>query len=122
MEAGSIVDAIRLGLGGVVSGGGLLLVLGGAIGVLRFPDFYTRLHAANAADGAGAVLVIIGLAIGAPDGAMAIRLILLALLVMAAQPAIVQLLGGAAHAGGLAPIAGKYTAPRPGAPRKSESL
>lgn len=121
MDAGAIFDAIRAGVGGLVSGAGLLFVLGGAIGVLRFPDFYTRLHATAAADGAGVVLVVIGLAIGAPDGATALRLLLLALLAMIAQPAIVQLLGGAAHAGGLAPIAGKYTAPRPGAARKSDA-
>jgi len=33
---------------------GLFFVLAGSIGVLRFPDFYTRLHAAGMTDTLGA--------------------------------------------------------------------
>ena len=41
--------------------GGLVFVLSGSIGVLRLPDFYTRLHAAGMTDTMGAELVIAGL-------------------------------------------------------------
>ena len=37
------------------------LRLVGTIGVLRFPDFYTRLHAASITDTSGAALVLIGM-------------------------------------------------------------
>ena len=40
---------------------GLFFVLAGSIGVLRFPDFYTRLHAAGMTDTLGAELILIGL-------------------------------------------------------------
>jgi multicomponent Na+:H+ antiporter subunit G len=35
----------------------------GVIGILRFPDFYTRLHAAGKCDSLAAVLVIAGVAL-----------------------------------------------------------
>lgn len=112
----SMLYAIAVLFGAVVAALGLALIVGGAIGGLRFPDFYTRLHASRVADGLGPVLVLIGLAIPS-DPATAIRLLLLAVLIAAIGPTLSQLAAGAAHAGGLAPLAGRYVAPRPGAPR-----
>ena len=108
---------VRLGAGGLIAVVGLVLILGGTLGLLRFPDFYTRLHAVAVSDAPGAAIFLIGLAIMAPDGAMALRLLLLAALIVALAPVFSHLLASAAHAGGLAPIAGRYASPRPGAPR-----
>ncbi len=41
--------------------GGAAVVIG-ALGIVRFPDFYTRLHAAGVTDTAGAELIILGMA------------------------------------------------------------
>ena len=92
---------------------GLGLMAGGALGLLRFPDFYTRLHAVRVADGPGGVVFILGLALVSGDGGVALRLVLLAALVAALGPTISQLAANAAHAAGLAPLAGSYRAPRP---------
>lgn len=43
--------------------GGLLFFTGGAIGILRFPDFYTRLHPAGKLDTAGQFLVLAAVAL-----------------------------------------------------------
>jgi len=40
---------------------GLFFMLAGAAGLLRFPDFYTRLHATGKCDTLGEVLIIFGL-------------------------------------------------------------
>ena len=40
---------------------GALFVVVGSVGVLRFPDFYTRMHAASVTDTLGATLVIAGM-------------------------------------------------------------
>ena len=40
---------------------GALFCIIGAVGVLRFPDFYTRTHAASITDTMGAGLVLLGL-------------------------------------------------------------
>jgi len=112
-----ILDTVRLAIGGVLVAVGLMFILGGAIGALRFPDLYTRLHAANVGNAVGAVIVLAGLGVAAPDWAIVVRLALLAALIVAVGPMLTQFTANAAHAAGLAPIAGKYTAPRPGAPR-----
>ncbi len=42
---------------------GLVFFAGGTLGLLRFPDFYSRLHPAGKLDTVGAFLVLLGLAI-----------------------------------------------------------
>ena len=46
----------------VLIAAGLFFFAIGTIGILRFPDFYTRLHAAGKCDSLAAVLVIAGVA------------------------------------------------------------
>lgn len=47
---------------------GLLFYSGGAVGILRFPDFYSRLHPAGKLDTAGLVMTMGGLALIAASG------------------------------------------------------
>jgi len=42
---------------------GLFFFAVGTIGILRFPDFYTRTHAAGKCDSLASVLVVIGVAV-----------------------------------------------------------
>ncbi len=42
---------------------GLFFFLAGTVGILRLPDFYTRLHAAGKCDSLAAVLMICGIAV-----------------------------------------------------------
>lgn len=42
---------------------GLVFFTGGTIGILRFPDFYSRLHPAGKLDTVGALFVLFGLAL-----------------------------------------------------------
>lgn len=116
MDAGIVILGLRAAIGGIFVVIGLAIMLGGAIGLLRFPDFYTRLHA-NAAESVAAVLIVLGLAISANDGAVAVRLVLLAALIVALAPMLSHLAANAAHAAGLAPIVGRHTTPRPSATR-----
>ena len=111
------LEIVRLALGSVFVAAGLFFLLGGALGVLRFPDFYTRLHAARVSDAVGATVLLVGLAIMA-NGQVAVKLVLLAALTAALGPTLSHLLANAAHAAGLAPLAGPYVAPRPGAKRE----
>jgi len=48
--------------------GGLIFFTGGAIGILRFPDFYSRLHPAGKLDTAGQLLVLSAIALQVIDG------------------------------------------------------
>lgn len=40
---------------------GCLFIVSGAIGLVRMPDLYTRLHAASLTDTGGAIFILIGL-------------------------------------------------------------
>lgn len=113
----SVASVIGEGVGGLLAAPGAVLSLIGAVGMLRFPDFYTRLHATSLGDGAAAALMLFGLAVSSGDVGLALRLVLLGALLAALQPVATHLMASSAHAGGLAPIAGRYAAPRPGAPK-----
>lgn len=50
-------------LSGALIAGGCFFVISGALGILRMPDLYTRIHAASVIDTGGAILIIAGLLI-----------------------------------------------------------
>jgi multicomponent Na+:H+ antiporter subunit G len=79
----------------VVAGG--FFYLAGTVGLLRFPDAYTRLHALTKADNLGLVLVVIGL-LPQVDGVLtALKLVLVWLLVMLSGAAVSQLIARSAR-------------------------
>ncbi len=43
--------------------GGLVFFLGASTGLIRFPDFYTRMHAAGKGDTLSSLLVLLGFAV-----------------------------------------------------------
>lgn len=55
------MEAVLDILSWVCIGGGLFFCLMGGIGLLRFPDFYARCHAAGMTDTLGSILLIAGL-------------------------------------------------------------
>lgn len=71
---------------------GIFFFLAGSVGLLRFPDTLTRLHALTKADNLGLGLIIVGLLprIGSVSGAL--KLILVWLLVILASAAVSQLI------------------------------
>jgi len=103
------VDA-RLAIAGVfLFVGGALLLLG-ALGQLRLPDLYTRLHALAPTYSLGGALVLAALGVEAWDAGIAVRLALLGALLGVFAPGLTNLLANAAHAAGLAPRVGKMDA------------
>lgn len=61
---------------------GMFFYLAGTVGLLRFPDAYTRLHALTKADNVGLGCVVLGLMLQAGDAYELLRLVLVWLLVM----------------------------------------
>ena len=70
--------------------------LAGTVGLLRFPDTLTRLHALTKADNAGLGLVALGLAVRSGSWATAGFLLLVWVLVLVASGALSALLAAAA--------------------------
>jgi len=58
----------------LLAGVGFFLV--GTLGILRFPDVYTRIHALTKADNLGLGLIVFGLLLGADSVPVALKLLL----------------------------------------------
>jgi multicomponent Na+:H+ antiporter subunit G len=86
---------------------GALLCLIGSIGVLRFPDFYTRIHAASLIDTGGAMLVIFGMALMAPDLPVFAKLGAIIVFLFLTGPTATHALASAAQSSGLQPLIGR---------------
>jgi multicomponent Na+:H+ antiporter subunit G len=64
--------------------GGVFFLVG-TVGLLRFPDVYTRLHALTKVDNLGLGFTVLGLMIQAPDILSAAKLVLVWLLALLAS-------------------------------------
>ncbi len=84
--------------------GGLFFVVVGAVGVLRMPDVYTRLHAAGMTDTMGAGLILIGLTFQAGPTLVAVRLMLVWAFLLFTNPISTHALARAALSGGVEPF------------------
>ena len=75
---------------------GALAVLSGGVGLLRFPDFYTRIHSAGITDSAGAGLILLGLLLRVDAWGTAIRLLIILLFLALTSPTATHILAHAA--------------------------
>jgi len=82
--------------------GGLLGIIGG-IGLHRFPDFYTRLHAAGTTDTLCAALFLLGLGFQAGLTLTSVKLFLIFAFIFLTSPTATHSLANAAMIGGLKP-------------------
>jgi multicomponent Na+:H+ antiporter subunit G len=64
---------------------GAVFFVAGTVGLLRFPDVYTRLHALSKADNLGLGLIVLGLAVSADRLLDVVHLALIWLLVLLAS-------------------------------------
>jgi len=90
---------------------GLFFILAGTIGVLRLPDFYTRLHAAGMTDTLGAEFILLALIFQCDNLQMVMKLMLVAFFLLVTSPTATHAVAHAAYRAGLKPLVGKYSAP-----------
>lgn len=87
----------------VVYAGCIVLVLGAAfsliaaIGVLRLPDLFTRMHAASKAGAVGGGLVLLAVALMSFDAAIALRAIVGVVFLLLTTPVAAHLLARASY-------------------------
>jgi multicomponent Na+:H+ antiporter subunit G len=86
----------------LIAGGGFCIV--GALGLLRMPDFYTRVHAASVVDTLGAGFILLGLLLQAGLTLVGAKLVMLGLLLLFASPTATHALVRAALHRGLQPL------------------
>ena len=75
---------------------GVFFLLMGALGLLRFPDFYTRMHAAGKCDSLGALLVLTGLAVYGGLDLTSVKILLMAFFVFLTSPTATHAMARAA--------------------------
>jgi multicomponent Na+:H+ antiporter subunit G len=96
MHWNEIVTTVFLALGCVVS-------LTGSLGLMRMPDFYTRLHTAGKTDSFGQLLILVGLVFVTPDLLTQIKLVAVAMILMVVAPTATHAITKAAHLHDLRP-------------------
>ncbi|MDZ7662703.1 monovalent cation/H(+) antiporter subunit G [Thiohalophilus sp.] len=95
----TLIDVTTLLL--LIAGG--LFFLAGTLGLLRFPDVYTRLHALTKADNVGLGLVVAALMLQADSWSGAGKLLLVWLLVLVASTVACHLIARTARQRGVRP-------------------
>ena len=80
---------------------GAFFFFAGTVGLLRFPDVYTRLHALTKADNLGLGLLLAGLALQAESWTAVARLLLIWLLILLASSSVAHLVARAAQQRGI---------------------
>ena len=83
--------------------GSFFCIVGG-IGLLRLPDFYTRMHGVGITDTLGAGLLLVGLMLQGGLSMVTVKLFLILLLVFLTGPASTHAVAKAALTSGLKPL------------------
>lgn len=82
---------------------GSVLVVVGALGLLRLPDFYTRMHAIGITDTLGLDLILFGLMLQAGFSLVAVKLFFIGAFLFFTSPTSTHAVANAALTAGLKP-------------------
>lgn len=84
---------------------GIFFGLTGAIGLFKFPDFFTRVHAASITDSTSAILIISGLLLQTSFDLNTAKLIFILIFLLITSPTASHMLAKSARHGGLLTLA-----------------
>ena len=93
--------------------GGALFVITGAVGLVRMPDFYTRLHPAGMIDTFGAWLMLAGMCVQAGFTLVTVKLIIIGLFLFFTSPIASHIVANAALVSGMKPTGRRLDTPEP---------
>jgi len=75
---------------------GSFLCISGGVGILRFPDFYTRMHAVGVTETLATSMILIGLILHNPDFLIDVKLVIILLMTLFISPTASHALANAA--------------------------
>lgn len=75
---------------------GSFLCVSGGVGILRFPDFYSRMHAVGVTETLATAMILLGLILHNPDFLVDIKLLLILLMTLFISPSASHALANAA--------------------------
>jgi multicomponent Na+:H+ antiporter subunit G len=96
MDIRTIVTAIFLIIG-------CFFIFVSAIGVVRFPDFFSRIHPAGKSDTMGQTMVLIGLMVYEGFTLVSVKLLFIIIFIFIANPTATHALANAAYNAGVKP-------------------
>jgi multicomponent Na+:H+ antiporter subunit G len=105
---GDILNALSI----ILIFSGLIFFMGASVGLLRFPDFYTRMHAAGKGDTLSTILITAGMSAQVLSHFdlvslfVAIKIVAIAVLIMLTSPTSTHLLMKAGYDDGIEPVTG----------------
>jgi len=97
-------DQIMEIIASVFLGVGALFVVIGGIGLIRLPDFYTRMHAAGVTDTVGAGGILVGLMFIEGASLVTVKLFLILLFIFFTSPTSSHSVAKAAMGAGFKPL------------------
>lgn len=83
--------------------GGSFFTVVGAIGVLRLPDFWARLHASSVAESGGMILIVLGLCLQAGWSLVTVKLLIIGIFLFITGPTSTHAVANAALVTGWRP-------------------
>ena len=100
------ISAVLIALGAFVA-------LTSAVGVLRMPDFFTRIHPAGKSDSLGQLLIFGGLLLQVPSWQVAVKLLLISGFLLLTTPSSTYAIARAAIIDGRQPLTAEETSGKP---------
>ncbi|MFD3190636.1 monovalent cation/H(+) antiporter subunit G [Sedimentitalea sp. HM32M-2] len=82
---------------------GSFFVIVGAFGLVRFPDFWARLHALSVLDSAGVILLLLGMALHSGLNLVTVKLFIILIFLFITGPTATHAVANAALVSGLRP-------------------
>jgi multicomponent Na+:H+ antiporter subunit G len=98
--------------------GSFFCIVGG-LGLVRMPDFYTRMHAASVTDTLGAGFLLLGMMFVAGFSLVTVKLVIIGLLIFFTSPAATHALAKAGFQRGIEPQLGSVRPGKEKPPSKS---
>ena len=98
-----MIDAVVDGLSWILLLAGGFFYVVGAIGLLRMPDLFTRMHAASVCDTFGAGLLLLGMVLQAGASLVTFKLVVILMLLFFTGPVATHALARAARYAGIEP-------------------
>jgi multicomponent Na+:H+ antiporter subunit G len=105
------LDLVREWLGGGLACLGSVFMIVGALGLLRLPDVFTRMHGTSVSDTLGAGLILVGLMVLAGLSLVTVKLIFLILFFGLMSPVSTHAIARAALHAGVKPVLDDGAAP-----------
>jgi multicomponent Na+:H+ antiporter subunit G len=94
---------VRAIISGVFIAIGCFFVVVAAVGVVRFPDFYSRMHPAGKCDTLGQAMVLLGLVVHEGFSFVSVKLLLIIVFISIANPTATHAIARAAYTAGVKP-------------------